>query len=387
MAGYAVFETAIGPCGIAWRDGRLLATMLPEVSEKALRQRLRERLPELEEATPPAFVESAMARIRALLAGTGADDNLADLPLALDDLAPFQRRIYELARALAPGDTVTYGELAARAGSPGAARAVGQAMARNPFGIVVPCHRVVAAGGRSGGFSASGGVGTKLRMLAIERAAREPREEASPPPFDLALAERHLQRADRTLARGMRAVGPCGLRVSAAPDVFAMLAQSIIYQQLSGKAAGTIFGRFCALLGPDVRWPTARQVLALDEHRLRGAGLSRAKALAVLDLAVKVEQGELPPLSDLQALPDEAVIEHLTRVRGIGRWTAEMFLLFRLGRPDVLPLDDLGVRKGFQRLFRLEALPERETLAARAERWRPWRSVATWYLWAVLEVA
>lgn len=166
--GFCLFETVIGACAIAWKDGLLTAVQLPEAQEGGTRRRLLRYTGELPEEEPPAFVRTAIARIQALL--RGAKDDLADLPLDMGGVPEFHQRVYEITRAIPPGQVLTYGEVARRLGEPGASRAVGQALGRNPFAPVVPCHRVLAAGGRSGGFSAEGGALTKLRMLEIEGA-------------------------------------------------------------------------------------------------------------------------------------------------------------------------------------------------------------------------
>jgi methylated-DNA-[protein]-cysteine S-methyltransferase len=166
--GFALFPTAIGRCGIAWDQRALLGVQLPESSDPATRARLLRALPELAETEPPPWVLLAVARIQALL--DGSQDDLADLPLDMQGVPPFHQRVYEITRAIPPGRTLTYGEVAQRLGDPGAARAVGQALGHNPFAPVVPCHRVLAARNGGGGFSAEGGVATKLRMLQIERA-------------------------------------------------------------------------------------------------------------------------------------------------------------------------------------------------------------------------
>lgn len=165
--GFCLFETAIGACGIAWHDTALAAVQLPESSDALTRARVQRQHPGVAESAPPAFVAAAIQRIRALL--EGAHDDLADLPLDMQGVPEFHQRVYEVARAIPPGRVLTYGEVARRIGEPGASRAVGQALGLNPFAPVVPCHRVLAAGGRSGGFSAEGGANTKLRMLEIER--------------------------------------------------------------------------------------------------------------------------------------------------------------------------------------------------------------------------
>ena len=168
-AGHALFDTAIGRCAIAWVGDRILALQLPEADDGATLARLLRRAPDAKQTAPAQWIAQATQRIAALLAGQGGD--LCDLPLDMDGLPPFQRRVYDIARRIPPGSTRTYGEVAALLGVPGAARAVGQALGRNPFAPVVPCHRVLAANGRPGGFSARGGLATKLWLLQIEAAS------------------------------------------------------------------------------------------------------------------------------------------------------------------------------------------------------------------------
>lgn len=160
------------------------------------------------------------------------------------------------------------------------------------------------------------------------------------------------------------------------------LVRSIVFQQLSGKAAGTIHRRFCALY-PKNR-PRAELVLATDETALRGSGLSRQKVCYLRDLSARVAEGSLP-LAHLGRLPDHAILEHLVQVKGIGRWTVQMFLMFRLGRPDVLPELDLGVQSAIQRAYGLKTRPTPQEVLRIGERWRPHASVASWYLWRSLE--
>ena len=168
-SGYALFPTAIGHCGMAWHGALLVGVQLPEdAGEAQTLARMQRRFPQLAECTMPPPVAAWAARVAALL--RGAHDDLCDVPLALDTVPPFNARVYELARRIPPGKTMTYGEMAAALGEPGAARAVGQALGHNPFAPVVPCHRILAANGRPGGFSAGGGALTKLRMLQIEGA-------------------------------------------------------------------------------------------------------------------------------------------------------------------------------------------------------------------------
>ncbi|MDO8909896.1 MAG: DNA-3-methyladenine glycosylase [Pseudohongiella sp.] len=200
-----------------------------------------------------------------------------------------------------------------------------------------------------------------------------------------ARAIEHLSRKDKKLAALIRQVGECRLGGKNHPDLFGTLADAIVSQQLSGKAAATIFARFCVLLGAGDKKPQPAQLSGVTEEQLRSVGLSRAKSLAVLDLADKIENGSVLPLSTLETMPDEDIIQNLIQVRGIGRWTAEMFLMFQLGRSDVLPVDDLGVRKGFMLTYGLDVMPDKKLMTQHALKWQPYRSVASWYMWRAAE--
>lgn len=195
-------------------------------------------------------------------------------------------------------------------------------------------------------------------------------------------AERFLAAVDPTMARLVAAVGPCTLRRRR--DYFVVLCQSIFSQQISVAGAALLFGRFRNHF-PNRRPTPARTVdfvTTVDPAILRGCGLSRQKQAYVLDLARHFDTGKLPT-ARFGRMDDEQVVESLTAVKGIGRWTAEMFLIFVLNRPDVWPVDDLGLRKGVQRVFGMEVLPSVRDLRGMGDRWRPWRSIATWYFWRV----
>ena len=193
-------------------------------------------------------------------------------------------------------------------------------------------------------------------------------------------ARRLLARRDPVIRDLIRRHGPCGLADAQHEDAFTALTHSIISQQLSTKAAATIARRFDALVGGI---PTPRAVALVDDAQLRAVGLSSQKIRYMRDLCSRVTDGSLT-LERVNELPDEDVIQSLTQVKGIGRWTAEMFLMFRLHRPDVLPVDDLGILKAVQRAYGLRKLPRAERLTKIGEPWRPYRSVACWYLWASL---
>jgi len=205
-------------------------------------------------------------------------------------------------------------------------------------------------------------------------------------PYDWESAVAHLRVRDRRLARLMDRCPPDRMALSHPHTVFHALARAIVYQQLSGAAAATIFGRVRALYAPK-KFPLPGELAATPPARLRAAGLSNAKTAAMIDLAHRTASGELPTLAQIRKLSDEEIVERLTVVRGIGPWTVHMFLMFRLGRPDVLPVADYGVRKGFALTYRKKDLPTPDELTRHAERWRPYRSLASWYMWRALENA
>src|SRR5262245_61292954 len=193
-------------------------------------------------------------------------------------------------------------------------------------------------------------------------------------------AIKHLTKADKVMARLIRKVGPCELIPRKRCSPFHALVQSVAYQQLNGTAAKTILKRFVALY-PRRNFPTPDDVLATPDEKLRGAGLSRAKVASIKDIAAKTIEGVVPPERTIAKLPDAEILERLTTIRGVGPWTVEMLLIFKLGRMDVLPATDFGVRKGFAMVFRREALPKPAELLEHGECWRPYRSIASWYLW------
>jgi DNA-3-methyladenine glycosylase II len=195
----------------------------------------------------------------------------------------------------------------------------------------------------------------------------------------------HLAKADPVLGGLIRAVGPRVLEAPKECHPFQALAQAIAHQQLNGTAANTILKRLVETCGGGV-FPTPQMVMEASTQSLRAAGFSFAKVAALKDLAAKTLSAVVPHGDALVELPDELIIERLTQVRGIGRWTVEMLLMFRLGRPDVLPVDDFGVRAGFRAAYGLRRMPAPRAIAAWGERWRPYRSTAAWYLWRALEL-
>ncbi len=384
---FTLFDTPIGRCGIAWGARGLVRVQLPEAREADTRARLTKSFTDTAEESPPADVRRTIDDIVALLRGESRD--LSKISLDTQRVPPFHQRVYEVARTIPPGATLTYGEIAARLGDRTAARAVGQALGRNPFAIVVPCHRVLAAGGKLGGFSAAGGITTKLRMLAIEatHANSEPDLfDGDRYGFDPLAAIAHLKAVDPVLGRMIDRVGVFDLELRNTPSIFAALAEAIVYQQLNGRAAATIFARVCALFRNAHLGLAPEQILRATDAKLRGAGLSQAKMLSLQDLARRAVIGEIPTLAEAHRLTDTELIERLTPVRGIGRWTVEMLLIFRLGRGDVLPADDYGIRKGFSIAFNKRATPLPKDVLRRGAKWAPYRTVASWYLWRAADL-
>jgi DNA-3-methyladenine glycosylase II len=206
------------------------------------------------------------------------------------------------------------------------------------------------------------------------------------PSFDLAVAVKHLSERDEKLKFLIAETAPFQMDQDHLQSPYEALLEAIAYQSISGKAAATIFARIKAL-SSNGRPPSPQEMLKLRKQALRKAGLSGAKVVAMKDLAKKTIEGVVPTLEDAQKLSDEELVERLTSVRGIGAWTVEMFLIFRLGRPDVLPIHDLGVQKGWSITYGKKHKPKPKELLAFGERWRPYRTVASWYMWRACQRA
>ena len=198
-------------------------------------------------------------------------------------------------------------------------------------------------------------------------------------------ALRHLRRVDPVMAQLIRRAGPYAVASERGVGPYEALVEAVAHQQLTGKAARTILGRFYALYGADCCPEPARLVETPDEH-LRGCGFSRAKSASLKDIAAKTIDGTIPPRRALARMKNEAIIERLCEARGVGRWTVEMFLMFTLGRPDILPVDDYGVRLGYQIAYGKRKLPKPRVLAKLGEVWAPYRTTASWYLWRAVDM-
>jgi len=371
-SGRTVIATPVTAVGLAWTPRGVFRCELGAADEvSAALERQAPEAPVVKR--PRGAVAEVVRRVKAHL--RGRPDHLRDVPVDLSGQPPFARKVLQALRRVGPGRTVTYGELAARAGRPGAARAVGRIMGANPVPLLVPCHRCLGADGRLTGFSSPGGVFLKARLLHREGYVFDEDHERG---------QRYLMRRDKVMKRLVALVGPYLPWPLASRPAWDTLVRAIIHQQLSVKAGQTIAGRVAALT-PGERFPRPEEVLALDDAVLRAAGLSWAKVSFVKDLAARVGDGRLK-LQRLPRLDDEAVVTELTGVKGIGRWSAQMHLIFHLGRLDVLPVDDVGLQNAAARAYGLGDSLTPAELAELGENWRPYRSLGSWYLWRGLDV-
>lgn len=369
-------RTPLGDFHLAWSSVGLRRLTLRKMGRQSLHSH-----PDWNDAAwssqGPTWIESLRSHLQAYATGNPVQFDF----VRLDEtgIPPFHRAVYQQVRQLTWGQTAQYGQLAAALGRPGGARAVGQAMARNPFLVVVPCHRVLAANQKLGGFSAEGGVSTKRCMLDLEKSLPSPTASRSP----WGEAEDFLSKKDPKMAAIIRRLGPCALAPSPATSPHAYLCRSILFQQLSGKAAQRILQRLEDAVGGG-RMPTPEQILHTSVEDLRACGISGAKAAALH--SVSAHAAQLPSRRQLDTMGDEEIIQTLLPMRGVGRWTAQMFLIFYLNRPDVFPPQDYGIRKGFQKLYGGKELPSPAQIDGHAaQAWAPHRTVASWYLWRLLD--
>jgi O-6-methylguanine DNA methyltransferase len=353
-------DTVLGPVGLGWTDQGIDRVSFLGDQKPSGPLTIRKSV--------PPDVKKTARRIQSHM--KGRLDPMDDVKLDLASLSPFSRKIYTRLRNVKPGQTVSYGRLAALVKSPRAFRAVGQAMAKNPLPLLVPCHRVLGKNGELGGFSAPGGPRLKARLLHLEGVVLNQRYQKG---------IEFLQRSDRHMKRIIAKVGPYLPHVGPAQKPFDALVEAIIFQQLSVKAAGTIAGRYKKLSsGPG--YPDPGELAGFSDTALRACGLSGQKISYLRDLADKHGRALLP-FSKLKRLDDELVIEILTQVKGVGRWTAQMFLIFQLDRLDVFAMDDLGLKNSIRLSYGIEKKTEMEKLA---KSFKPYRSMASWYLWKSL---
>lgn len=380
-ASYIVFDTALGECGIVWRTSGQGDTVvvtgfqLPEATTRLVETRIKRKWAADKARGIPSYIREIIKRVRWHFNGKAQD--FRDIKLALNGMSMFERKIYDATRNILSGQTTTYGKVAELAGNVSAARAVGLAMSRNPVPLIIPCHRVLAANSKPGGFSAYGGLDTKMKMLEIEGAT------LGPPA--VIRSKRDLRRAASILGKKDVRLAPIlgqAIDFSLMPErsPYATLFTAVVHQQLSPKAAQTILGRIMALY-PELTFPEPADLLNTSNAHLRKTGLSRTKIKALKDIAAHALDGTIPLTEEITMLSDAAITKRLTSIYGVGRWTVEMMLIFNLGRIDVLPVDDFSLRKSIAEIHGMTELPTPKKVKNLGEVWRPYRTVATLYLW------
>ena len=378
---FALLETRLGPCAVEWSEVGLTRLALGRTAE-ALREGFLAR-GVLESRRSPRFVREATALLKQHLSGRPQD--FGSVPLDLARASPTFRDVALALRETQAGATVEAETLAARLALPGGSARLRQLLARNPVPFLLPGHRVLGAGGLLGAWG--GGEALHERLLSLETMAHPPLHGADGAPAGPRVQEAlaHLRARDPLLGELIERVGPFHLTLRRGQSPYEALARSIVGQQITGRAAQAILRRLASQFGTPGVPPPARIRKATDVQ-LRAAGLSGGKARAFRDLAAHALAGDVPSWAVLRRWPDEQILSTLTEIHGVGRWTVEMVLLFRLGRPDVLPLGDYGIRKGYARTFTRGRLPSARELQRRGWRWRPFRSIASWYLWRALEL-
>jgi O-6-methylguanine DNA methyltransferase len=379
---FTLFDTALGKCGITWKDPDrsnddplVIGFQLPEATVQLTETRIVERWKANRTGTIPARISDIIKRVKLHFKGEAQD--FRDIKLDLDGTGLFAKQVYDTARTIPSGRTTTYGQLAEAAGHSGAARAVGLAMSRNPIPLIIPCHRVLAAGAKPGGFSAHGGLATKRKMLDIEGATFGPPATIKSG-RDLKRAATKLGKKDPRLASILS--HPIDFRLMPEDSLYETLVRAVVHQQLSPKAAETILSRITALY-PGSKIPEPTDLIETPDGRLRDAGLSRSKTKALKDIAARSLDGTVPSSEEVLTLSDDQIIKRLTLIYGVGQWTVEMMLIFSLGRMDVLPVDDYALRKSMAAVFGMNTIPTPKEANTLGAMWRPYRTVASLYLW------
>ncbi|PKL42247.1 MAG: cysteine methyltransferase [Candidatus Riflebacteria bacterium HGW-Riflebacteria-1] len=386
---YSIFATALGPAAIAWRNGQIIGLLLPEASSASLRKKIAQCFGDcdLAPASTPTIAR-LIEQIQGYFAGKPVDFKKARLDVS--DCTPFCQTVYEHLRKVPAGAIISYKALAEACERPNAARAIGLAAGKNPIPLLIPCHRVVNADGRLGGFSAGGGTSLKAQMLRLEDIEVEEKPALRIKPAllisdcDIDQVLKQLSQADANMGSLIETAPRFNLEFNANTSIFQALLESIVYQQLTGKAAATIFRRVLELFSGKHE-VTPLDIIRAGASELRSAGLSQNKVLAIKDLAQFAISGNLPEHAQMRLLSNSEIISRLTHIRGIGRWTVEMLLIFKLGRADVMAADDYGLRKGLAAIRGQKELPTPAELARQGLAWKPYRSIASWYLWRAAE--
>jgi O-6-methylguanine DNA methyltransferase len=380
---WAIFPVANAFCGIAWCERGVTHFLLPETTIARMQKELQLVTAQREPAQKmPAWIARLIRQIAVHLKGKSQD--FSAIPVFIEKASPFMHAVYDAARRIPAGEVVSYAELARRIKKPGAVRAVGTALGKNPVPLIIPCHRIIAASGKLGGFSAQGGLDAKKMLLHCEGVSVEkPQLMASAAQWQSGV--RFLLQ-DKQFRQLHKQVGEFAFQPQHNAEPLDVFIQAIVSQQLSTKVATTIFERVNQLVSKRGK-PCAKTLLSLPDATLRGAGLSGMKVAYLKDLAQHALRGELPSLAEAKAMSDEQLVRCFTAIKGIGRWSVEMYLIFDLGRADIFPVDDYGIRKAIMQLHNLAELPPAKAMAQYGEAWKPYRSIASLYLWRLLDNA
>ena len=372
---FAIGQCSLGAIIVAATDKGLCHIAIADDAEVLLKE-LQDRFPKAELIGDDPDFDAWIAQVIGFVEAPAIG---LDLPLDIRGTA-FQQRVWQALRTIPAGSIVSYTDVAAHLGMPRAVRAVASACAANTLAVAIPCHRVLRSDGALSGYR----WGLERKQALLQREHRPQLPEALRTP-----ANEHLVACDPAWFGLICKVGICGLVSNAERTLrspYEALMRSVAYQQIHGRAADAILGRFLAHF-PGQIFPEPAAVLALDEAAMRACGFSAAKTATMRGIAQGCLDGIVPTRAAAEQLNDAELIARLSSLRGVGRWTVEMLLMFTLLRPDVLPIDDFGVREGWKVLKGLERQPRPRELAEIGLPWAPYRSTAAWYLWRALELS
>lgn len=385
---YHVFSVGDSYSALLWKDNCLQKLFLPEKSEANLRATIVRTTDKPLEAMPQGKIADTKLQVCNYFAGKPY--NFRGIKLDFSNCNEFCQMVYQQLLKIRPGTTTTYGNLAKALNKPGAARAIGRAVGTNPFPLIVPCHRVVKSDGKIGGFSSVEGIRQKIQMLELEglEIQLNPTPSIKAPKTlnkeEINKGTDFICKVDPQFGEWIKQLPTFRLDETGISSVFQALLESIVYQQLTGKAASTIYRRILELVNANGTI-SPLDIIRVSDSELRAAGLSGPKILAIRDLAEKALAGLVPEINELRKLQNEEIIERLIQIRGIGRWSVEMLLIFKLGRADILAADDYGLKKGWAIIRNEKALPSPAALEKEGKIWQPYRTIASWYLWRVAE--
>ena len=379
---FSFYESVLGKCALVWGGEGVLRNFLPFESPSETQNEVLHEFAEAVETGLNKEMQKVVSKLRLAISGAKVDFN--DVLINKSNWSPFNKKIYEYTQSIPTGSTTTYGFLADAIGHPNAFRAVGTALGKNPLPIIIPCHRVLGRDGSLRGFSASNGIITKQILLRLEGC------EVQPPfiGYDPLESSDFLAKSDPRLAKLIKLVGPPCINIPRKVQIFEPLSRAIISQQISVKAAQSISRKLTEEFGKKNGNLDIERIFKARHEKLKACGLSENKALYLKELAKHARDKQLPSGEELKCMSNSEVVDSLTKLKGVGKWTAEMILIFQFGRADVLAVDDLALRKGHGILLgKKNHESSREQLETYAKRWRPYRSAGCWYLWRLNKIS